>query len=897
MRHGRWPQIWPNLFSAAALCIGASRANAVQQDEIAARAQIAAATLQDAVVVDCQLPGRLQQLGGMRTYMTPGVLTRLPAIDCRTRGGEYTVGDLASGTLSLSRWLPLAQQGSLEAEYYVARIYANGIGGVPVDYGQAAVWYQRAADKKYPAAMQELGYLYEQGLGVNQDALHALNLQREASGLGSDLDYAWKLEAAKQESAKLIGALTDQLDSANAALEDLRTQLTQADDQLSQSRDELARDQDRLLDMRSRLASAQRDGAAQSTARIATLQQQLAARELDVADRQETINVLGGTLRTQLAKSQTDTAKLNELLITGQNENEALRARLAQSEQRYLQSQQELSTLRAEYRQEADSLAQRSEELERIRSHGSDTGAAVLAEKQRELDRQQLHVQALEAELAAQRQGTAAASSAANDAAARTHALQVQYETQQQQLQALRAQLAQWQAQSQDTRTAIVRQMSEQLAARAAALDDKQRQIVALQAQTEQQRTALDSERAQRVHDIAVAGDEVERGRAALRSAQQKLAEQRDQLNQLQSEAAVQQIKLVQERESLAQQLAAGQKASEQRVAQLETQIRGLNADLKDKAAQLSAAQTHVDDLKQQLDASKPAPLIAGNISYRMPQATDAGSSGQAALIATVLGMGPARYHALIIGNSNYRYLAPLNTPSSDAQAVKELLQSRYGFDDIKLLLDATNDQIMQAMNGYARSLGDADRLLIYYAGHGGTNIGPPERAYWLGVDADPALPSSWLSAQTVSDAISMIHARHVLLVADSCFSNALTHATTATVVRAFDERGIKIEWQHSARMVLTSGQNEPVVDSSAGATSHSLFAGLFITVLRQNDILLSGEMLAAEVSSRMAEATARLGIKQTPTYRHLQDPNHNYGEFFFVPVASPMQQVAALNP
>src|SRR5579862_523237 len=169
-------QIWP-VVGCAALFACAVQSKTDNSAETNTRAQIAASTFEDALVVDCQLPGRLQQLGGMRTYLTPGALLRLPAIDCRTRGGEYTVGDLASGTLSLKRWLPLAEKDNVEAQYYIARIYANGMDGVPVDYAQAAKWYERAAKKKYAPAMQELGYLYEQGLGVQKDALAGLNLE------------------------------------------------------------------------------------------------------------------------------------------------------------------------------------------------------------------------------------------------------------------------------------------------------------------------------------------------------------------------------------------------------------------------------------------------------------------------------------------------------------------------------------------------------------------------------------------------------------------------------------------------------------------------------------------------------------------------------------------------
>ena len=108
-------------------------ASAQVSDETAERMRIAAANMEDAIVVDCQLPGKLRKLGGTRTYLTPGRLLRTSAIVCRTRGGEYTLGDLASGTLSLQRWLVPAKKGDAEAQYYVARIHANGMDNVAIN--------------------------------------------------------------------------------------------------------------------------------------------------------------------------------------------------------------------------------------------------------------------------------------------------------------------------------------------------------------------------------------------------------------------------------------------------------------------------------------------------------------------------------------------------------------------------------------------------------------------------------------------------------------------------------------------------------------------------------------------------------------------------------------------
>src|SRR3974390_2280270 len=91
LKHRIWRAIAGVLLAAAAL----PAANAGSDSaEVATSAQSTAAALKStpfAVTsgVDCQLPGKLQALGGMRIYLTPGVLTRLPAIDCRTRGGQY----------------------------------------------------------------------------------------------------------------------------------------------------------------------------------------------------------------------------------------------------------------------------------------------------------------------------------------------------------------------------------------------------------------------------------------------------------------------------------------------------------------------------------------------------------------------------------------------------------------------------------------------------------------------------------------------------------------------------------------------------------------------------------------------------------------------------------------
>ena len=888
------PAVW-----AAILCALSAQAAPKETAEKAARAQIAASTLADAVVVDCQLPGRLVALGGMRNYLTPGVLSRLAAIDCRTRGGEYTVGDLASGTLSLARWLPLAEKGDVEAQYYVARIYANGMDNVPMDYSKAADWYQRAAQKKYVPAMQELGYLYEQGFGVQQDPLAGLNLQREASGLGEDLDYAWKIAATREQADKQIAALTEQLAGTNGVARDLRAQLQVKDARLLLRHAELAKDRQQLARLRVELEEARSASGSSgaSIARIQELQQKLAADEGALTDKQREIDELAGSLSThqaqlaeQLAKSQETNSKLNELLATGRAANEGLRTNAARIELRLNQAEAELSMLRTSYLQETNELAARGEELQQLREHGGDAAQALLAAKQRELDQQRSRINSLQSQLAAAGMQGAEASSSSKQALARNQELEkslttlrAQYNQQQQELEAQRAQNQRLQSQTRsdkaarDDESALRAQLSAKLVAKTQELEEQQRRITAMGAEVDRLRDEYTRTREASNSETATISGREQQEREALRLAQEKIATQSDRMQHLEVEVAARKLELVKLRENLTQDAAGNELANRKRIAALEAEVRERDKQLSDLRVGIAKS----------AESQAPSP-VAANLNTRGPRDT-VGTPEPDELLRMVRRLGPANYHALVIGNSHYQLMSGLKTPVNDARDVADVLGSHYGFD-VKLLTDVTRDQIMAAMNEYARTLTDADRLLIYYAGHGGTKNFPPERAFWLGVDADPELPSSWLSAQTVADAIWQIHARHVLLVADSCFSSVITHPSSTTLVRTDDEHGTAIRWSKSARMVLTSGKNEPVVDGTSTDATHSLFAERFITVLRQNSILLSGEVLAHELTSRIQEDARRTGLKQTPTYSNLQDPQHKFGDFFFVPLTTPVQ-------
>ena len=141
------------------------------------------------------------------------------------------------------------------------------------------------------------------------------------------------------------------------------------------------------------------------------------------------------------------------------------------------------------------------------------------------------------------------------------------------------------------------------------------------------------------------------------------------------------------------------------------------------------------------------------------------------------------RYHALVVGNTEYRYLDKLKTAVFDADAVADLLEAQYGFN-VTRLTNATRDAVLRALTSYRRELKPNDNLLIYYAGHGVLDSITQE-GYWLPVDAERDVPTNWISVASITTMLKAIRAKHVMVVSDSCYSGTLVRAARAELKTA----------------------------------------------------------------------------------------------------------------
>lgn len=249
-------------------------------------------------------------------------------------------------------------------------------------------------------------------------------------------------------------------------------------------------------------------------------------------------------------------------------------------------------------------------------------------------------------------------------------------------------------------------------------------------------------------------------------------------------------------------------------------------------------------------------------------------------------------YYALIVGIGDYDHLRDLPTADDDANDIAALLSKKYGYQvDLLTNKDAKQNEILATLGTYQEELTPKDNLLIYFAGHGRW-VGKEGEAvvktgYWLVADAQERIGQGWFGNQQLTDMVGQIKAKHILIVSDSCYAGGLTRngpiPETPPGLSASDRiKWLEIMAWKSARLALTSGEEQPVPDSLGG--KHSIFAQALLDVLKKNNRVISGSRLTLEVDSIITRKMKGIEGKQNPTFQSLRHTGHSAGQFFFVP-------------
>lgn len=243
-----------------------------------------------------------------------------------------------------------------------------------------------------------------------------------------------------------------------------------------------------------------------------------------------------------------------------------------------------------------------------------------------------------------------------------------------------------------------------------------------------------------------------------------------------------------------------------------------------------------------------------------------------------------ANRHALVIANQNYRHLRGLVTPIADANAIKALLEARFGFK-VTVLKDASRRDLLAAINELRTRVGPDDQVLLYYAGHGEIDS-VTQRGYWIPVDGEQRDLANWVSIIDVTDQLAAMPARSVFVIADSCYSGTLTRSAIPEIDQALSEEArrtaLRQLQKNRSRIAMTSGGMEPVVDGGGGG--HSLFARSLIDVLGNLREPVPAQQLFNAVNARFALLAQKLRVTQQPEYAPIRYAGHESGDFVLAP-------------
>ena len=150
-----------------------------------------------------------------------------------------------------------------------------------------------------------------------------------------------------------------------------------------------------------------------------------------------------------------------------------------------------------------------------------------------------------------------------------------------------------------------------------------------------------------------------------------------------------------------------------------------------------------------------------------------------------------------------------------------------------------------------------------------------------------PPRDTFWVPNEFVTGHLARLKARRVLVVVDSCYAGLLSSEPSFMMIgdnpaKYADPEYIRFKLQKRARLLLSSGGDQPVLDGGAG--NHSIFARAFLDALQSNTGILAAPELYLQVRDRVQAAAARVKFEQRPEFKTIKSAGHEVGDFFFVP-------------
>lgn len=239
--------------------------------------------------------------------------------------------------------------------------------------------------------------------------------------------------------------------------------------------------------------------------------------------------------------------------------------------------------------------------------------------------------------------------------------------------------------------------------------------------------------------------------------------------------------------------------------------------------------------------------------------------------------------YALVVGNGSYTNgWDPLYGALGDAKEVATALE-KHGFT-VTLKTNLKKPDFEDAFEAFIRKgEGKDNRLLLYYAGHGYTEINKQtgeESGYLVMVDSPMPMAtgkidgSKNVSIRSLAAGAKQIEALHVLYLFDSSFSDSAFKTQNRP-----QPCTVQDSVKYPVRQFIIAGRaNEPMPSSS-------LFKAAFLDLLEGHagEPIPDGYITAEELGLYLNHHVSEYTHIQTPQYGKINDPKFNRGDFVFV--------------
>ena len=172
---------------------------------------------------------------------------------------------------------------------------------------------------------------------------------------------------------------------------------------------------------------------------------------------------------------------------------------------------------------------------------------------------------------------------------------------------------------------------------------------------------------------------------------------------------------------------------------------------------------------------------------------------------------------AVFIAIDRYKEWAPLTNPVRDAHEIRDILIENYFLDELRELYntDATAANIRRLFADLRREVQMNDSVFMFYAGHGHTDD-LTKTGSWIPTDGgrDELAQANWLPNIQIRNMLSGLAAKHVFLIADSCFSGDILDVSRGASPEINSDYYRRV-YEKVSRQVMTSGASETVPDAS----------------------------------------------------------------------------------